>query len=192
MGKLEGDARRRRRLGHVQQAALVAIALPGILAVSVVAGSIMDVIKSASGNRRRFQYYSDNVLTKLAAEGYIRFEERRGKRYARITPEGLRYLALRGHTLAQQVRTKKRWDRRWRVIIFDIPEKRKTTRDALRSMMRGFQFYLLQGSVWVYPYDCEDEIALAKAELKLGANVIYMIVEKMEQDQHLKEHFGLR
>jgi DNA-binding transcriptional regulator PaaX len=132
------------------------------------------------------------VLTELAKAGYIKFEEKRGKKYARLTEHGSRTLALRGVLLGQQIKKRKRWDKRWRVVIFDIPEKRRQTRDDLRSMMRHFGFYKLQDSVWIYPYDCEDVIALAKAELKLGASVLYMIVEKLENDRRLREEFLLR
>ena len=50
----------------------------------------------------------------------------------------------------------------------------------------------LQDSVWVFPYDCEDFIALLKAELKIGAAVLYMVVEHIENDKHLRSHFGLK
>ena len=86
---------------------------------------------------------------------------------------------------------KKKWDRRWRVVIFDIPERRKSVRDRLRRFMDTYGFVRLQDSVWVYPHDCEDLIALAKAEFRIGYDVLYMIVERIERDGHLREHFGL-
>lgn len=49
----------------------------------------------------------------------------------------------------------------------------------------------LQDSVWIYPYDCEDLVALMKADLRIGADVLYMIVERLERDKYLRRHFGL-
>ena len=43
----------------------------------------------------------------------------------------------------------------------------------------------------MYPYDCEDLIALAKAEFRIGADVLYMVVERLERDNRLREHFSL-
>ena len=57
--------------------------------------------------------------------------------------------------------------------------------------MKSFGFFRLQDSVWVYPYDCEDIIGLLKVDLHLGGSVIYLVVEKMENDKHLKKTFGL-
>lgn len=86
---------------------------------------------------------------------------------------------------------KRRWDKRWRVIIFDIPERRRKVRDRLRNTMRELGFVRLQDSVWVYPYDCEDMMTLMKADFKLGAAVLYMVVEHIENDKHLRAQFTL-
>ncbi len=53
-------------------------------------------------------------------------------------------------------------------------------------------FVRLQDSVWVFPYDCEDFISLVKAELKIGSAILYMVVEHIENDTHLRAHFGLK
>ncbi|MDP2946332.1 MAG: hypothetical protein Q8N61_02675, partial [bacterium] len=52
----------------------------------------------------------------------------------------------------------KNWDGKWRLIIFDIPEKFQRERRALRIKLDELGFYPLQKSVWLYPYDCRDEI----------------------------------
>lgn len=75
--------------------------------------------------------------------------------------------------------------------MFDIPQRRRGTRDRLRRMMRDFGFLRIQDSVWLSPYDCEELIALAKAELRLGKDVLYAIVEEIENDRWIKKYFNL-
>lgn len=191
MGQLEKAARMQRRIGYVQYAILSAIAITGILAVGMLAPNVLQLLGKMPGNKYRFKNQSQNVLTRLARQGYIIFEERGDTRYARITDAGKRILILNGATLAQRAKKGKRWDKRWRVVIFDIPERRRQTRDTLRAMMKSFGFVRLQDSAWIYPYDCEDVVALLKAELKTGAAVLYIIVEKLENDQRFREHFDL-
>ena len=58
--------------------------------------------------------------------------------------------------------------------------------------MQEIGFARLQDSVWVFPYDCENFITLLKAELKIGSAVLYMIVEHIENDKHLRAQFGLK
>ncbi len=192
MGTLETAAKKQRRMSAVQQAILATVAVSGLLAVAMVAGNTIQLLRKIPRFKKQFRYRSDKILTRLAQDKFITFEERRGKRYVRITSEGSRQLMLRGNELIRLATKPKRWDKRWRVVIFDIPEYRRSIRDSLRTTMRRFGFYRLQDSVWVYPYDCEDVVALLKTDLRAGASVLYMIVEKMENDRHLKEHFLLR
>lgn len=192
MWKLETEARKQRRMGNIQRTILTTIALSGIIAVGLIAPNTLQLLGKIPKFKRQFIYRSNNILTQLARDGYIVFEERTGKKYARITEAGTRALWVRGNTLLEQSMRPRRWDKRWRVVIFDIPEKKRATRNALRTMMQRFGFYRLQDSVWIYPHDCEDVIALMKTELRTGASVLYMIVEKLENDRRLKEEFLLR
>ncbi|MDO8624117.1 MAG: CRISPR-associated endonuclease Cas2 [bacterium] len=191
MGMVEKEARNLRRWGTFQKSMLAAVAIGGIVLVAATAPNAIQLLRYFPGYKKgaRFNYQAKSALGRLATKGLIVFVEERGKRYARITEKGTRMLQMeiqRGGTTK-----KRRWDRRWRVVIFDIPERRKSVRSRLRRFMDEYGFVRLQDSVWVYPYDCEDLIALAKTEFRLGADVLYMVVERLERDKHLREHFSL-
>lgn len=51
-----------------------------------------------------------------------------------------------------------KWDAKWRFVFFDIPEKRRSFRDVLRSKLKSLGFFQFQKSVWVYPFECEGEV----------------------------------
>jgi CRISPR-associated endonuclease Cas2 len=191
MGELEKEARRERRVGYIQQSILMAIALTGFLAVVAVAPNVIQVLGGVSRKRSaRFRHQIKTALSRLAYTGHITFQKQNGKRYARITEKGKRALELE-RMRARRGKKPGRWDKRYRVIVFDIPERIKNKRNQLRQELMEFGFYCLQDSVWVYPYDCEDLTTLIKAELELGGSVIYMIVEKIENDKYIREHFKL-
>ena len=108
----------------------------------------------------------------------------------RLTAKGeqvLRRLELHDFKL----RKPKRWDRKWRILIFDIPERRKGLRQKIRYTLKAIGFVRLQDSVWAYPYDCEDLVTLLKADFKVGKDLLYLIVDSLEYDKPLKEYFGL-
>jgi len=48
---------------------------------------------------------------------------------------------------------KQKWDRKWRLVIFDIAEVSRKTRDLLRFKLKELGFGMLQESVWITPYD---------------------------------------
>jgi len=191
MGFVEKEARRVRRLRTFQKAMLIAV-LAGVMVVIGAVPDATQILKYFRGYKKgaRFNYQAKNALGRLAKSGLVIFEERDGKRYARVTEAGERMLEL--ESLREKSAQKpKRWDGRWRVVLFDIPERRRGVRNRLRLFMQEFGFVRLQDSVWVYPYDCEDLIALAKANFRIGFDVLYMIAEQLEGDKYLREHFGL-
>ena len=153
--------------------------------------NILKLLENKKRNPYRFKHQVNDTLMRLANKGFVVFIRENGRKLVRITPAGRRVLALEEQKTTLQLQKKKRWDKRWRVVIFDIPEYRRGTRDKLRLTMRTAGFYRLQDSVWIYPYDCEDFMALVKADLQIGNAVLYMVVEKIENDSKVKTHFML-
>src|SRR3989344_2885515 len=191
MGVIEQKAKRERQWGTFQQALLAAVAVGGVVCVAATIPNVAQLLRFFPGYKKGagFNYQAKTALGRLAAKGLVMFVEKDRKHYARITEKG--ELILQMETERTVIAKKKKWDRRWRVVIFDIPERRKSVRASLRRFMNEYGFVRLQDSVWIYPYDCEDLIALAKANFRVGADVLYMIVERLEHDKHLREHFKL-
>jgi CRISPR-associated endonuclease Cas2 len=135
----------------------------------------------------------DNIQTaakRLASKGLIRFERQNGITFLALTQKGAAYMDY-VYAIDFKLRKPARWDKKWRLVIFDIPEKRKRLRDVLRATLHRIGFIRLQDSVWVYPYDCEELITLLKTEFKVGKDVLYMIVDKIENDKTIKTQFKL-
>ena len=93
---------------------------------------------------------------------------------------------------SRELNKKKKWDGKWRVIIFDIPENRRFDRDNIRQALVSIGFMRLQDSVWIYPFNCEDLINLLKTDTESEGDVIYMIVDMVENDEEIKKYFGLK
>ncbi len=84
-----------------------------------------------------------------------------------------------------------KWDGKWRIVVFDIPERIKGGRNALREKLKELGFYELQKSVWIFPYDCKDEIDFIIEFFDLRRYVRYGILESIDNDLHLQEIFDL-
>lgn len=83
------------------------------------------------------------------------------------------------------------WDRKWRLLVFDIPEKIKTGRNALREKIKEIGFYELQKSVWVFPYECKNEVDFITEFFNLRKYVRFGILESIDNELHLKKIFNL-
>ncbi|OHA91860.1 MAG: hypothetical protein A2665_01815 [Candidatus Zambryskibacteria bacterium RIFCSPHIGHO2_01_FULL_46_30] len=195
MGKIETEIKKRVRKKNLQKILLSSVAVAGVLGIAVLAPNILQVL-SQLGLVERGQYARNSNLSRsmkrLLKNQSLKFQNASsGKKYLTITEEGRRQLNIleaRNFNLKQP----KRWDRKWRVIIFDIGEKQKRTRDQLRITLNRIGFVKLQKSVWVYPYDCEDFIMLLKANFELGRNLLYLVVDEIENDEWLKKIFGFK
>lgn len=187
---MEKDVKRKRRKDYIQHAVLSTIAISGMLVVAAVAPNALQLLGKLANNRR-FPYQTRSVMTRLAAKGLVRFVVRNGTKHVELTSEGRRAVDQRVRMAELHARKPRRWDKRWRAIMFDIPERRKTDRERLRRIMVEAGFECLQDSIWVYPHDCEDLVALLKLEMHFGNHVRYAILEKLENDAALREKFKL-
>ncbi|PJE69272.1 hypothetical protein COU96_00645 [Candidatus Shapirobacteria bacterium CG10_big_fil_rev_8_21_14_0_10_38_14] len=86
---------------------------------------------------------------------------------------------------------KKDWDGKWRILTFDVPEKVRWGRDALRDKIKKLGFYELQKSVFVYPYNCKDEIDFIIEFFNIRKYVRFGILETIDNEKHLKEIFKI-
>ena len=183
---MEKEIARKNRRKNTRKIILQTVSAVGIIGVSLVApGVIVAMKKLGILPKNREGEMIKASRKRLVNSGYLKYQN--GK--LTITEKGKRYLMK--ETIYEKLKDKKKWDGKWRVLIFDIPERKKTMREYIRHTLISIGFMRLQDSVWVYPYDCEDLITLLKADLKIGKDVLYMIVEALEYDKPIRSYFGL-
>ena len=85
----------------------------------------------------------------------------------------------------------RRWDGKWRVVAFDIPESRKKARDALVQKMKDLGLVQFQKSLWLCPYECRNEIDFVAEVFEVGKYVHYLVAAEMTNDSLLRQRFGL-
>lgn len=190
MGKLEETSRKRKKKKDIQHAVLATIAVTGFVAFAAIAGNAIQLLDYLPNEKYNLRYRAKTAAGRLVAKKYAVWIERDGKKYLRITHAGQKAFTFEQAKVSLK-NQKKKWDGRWRMVVFDIPERRRTARLRLRRIMGEIGFVRLQDSVWVYPYDCEDFVALLKAELRIGKDVLYAIADTIEHDKNLRLHFKL-
>lgn len=85
----------------------------------------------------------------------------------------------------------KRWDKKWRVIIFDIPIQLNKVRDTFRERLKQLGLVMLQKSVFVSPYSCFDEVEFLRQLYGIPDTILYILAEKVEGEERLRERFDL-
>lgn len=187
MGEIEKKYKKIRKRKDLQRIILDVVSSVGVLSVALMAPKALGVLEKMGFLPTKRQKDSIRVARNaLVRKGFLRYEG--NKLY--LTNDGKRRLYLLKKTIDVFSRPHK-WDHRWRVLIFDIPEERRSVREKIRRTLSAIGFVRLQDSVWVYPYDCEDFVILLKADFKIGKDLLYMIVDVLEYDISLRKHFEL-
>ena len=188
MGNLEKKIKQKIRRTRINSAIIAALSIAGILAVGFIAPNVIGAMgKMGLINPHQKRQGIKKSLTRLIEGGYVAMEG--GK--VLLTPRGETYAALLKEG-GFAVRKPRRWDGKWRIIIFDIPEKKKYKREQIRNMLTALGCTHLQDSVWVYPYDLEDIVTVLKTDLRIGRGLLYIIADTIENDASLRAHFGLQ
>ncbi len=145
-----------------------------------------DIMKKVHGTYwAEKEWEAIRALRRLESSGHIKKKD--NKIY--LTKKG--YLEI----LKYQIQRKHlKWDGKWRIVIFDIPEEKRNYRNFLRNILRWFGFRELQKSVWVFPYDIRGKIKeLFKIQgLKIEDDVRFLTVDEIDQDDDLRSEFGLK
>lgn len=110
------------------------------------------------------------------------------KNYLELTPKGIDRIKCYFIKKAK-IERKKRWDGKWRVVIFDIREDKRTKRDCIRKWLKNLGIIELQKSVYVYPFDFKKELDLMVGLLILFRGVKYMVCDIIEGEEVLINHF---
>lgn len=175
---------------YAERIVLRTLASAGLLTVAVLAPNAIGALKKIDPHWEEKidpRLRVSHALYRLKKKGLLKGSEKgfvlteKGENMVRELEEG-------------RVRIKRpfRWDGRWRIVIFDVAEKKRGLRDRLRLLLQEAGFIRLQNSVWVHPYDCEEVVALIKSSQRLGGEVQYIVADVIEKDERLRAHFNLR
>jgi DNA-binding transcriptional regulator PaaX len=192
MSELEKELNKERKNTNIRKIILGSIATAGLLSVALVAPNAVQILKSFGIDKKlkKFKNDTNRSLSKLLSEGLVVFIEKDGKKYLKLTEKGkLKIICLEKNNF--KFKKPQKWDKKWRIVIFDIPQSRKNQREKLRLTLKQIGFAKLQHSVWIYPYDCEELITLLKLDFKIGKEILYIIAEKIENDKIFKTFFEL-
>jgi len=172
---------------------LAVIGLTGLMTIAVVAPNTLQALDIFyKNNKRKYnkQFYVKRSINRLKINGFIEFVKKNDKTFVHLTEKGKQKL-LKYQLGDLKIKRPKRWDRKWRIIAFDIKEFRRNARWSLRRELANLGFIRLQNSVWVYPYECEEIIIMLKSYLKIGKDILYITAESIENDKWLKKEFRL-
>lgn len=186
--------KKRKRRVPVQRILLHVIALAGVLtAAAVVPNALAELRKldPAYVKQKNLRRRIKETLWRMERNKLVTLPDRGTMGRVLLLPKGE---ALIERIQAQEYIIPKPllWDGKWRMVMFDVPEARKSIRNQLRLLLQSAGLLRLHDSVWVHPYPCDELVTLIKAHLKnTRGEVHYVVSELVGSDRFLREKFKL-
>jgi DNA-binding transcriptional regulator PaaX len=130
-------------------------------------------------------------IQKLYESKLVDIKQEKDGSWKMVLTENGKKKALQYNLEKLSITTPGKWDKKWRMVLFDIPEGKRSGRDALRIWLKKLKFHQLQASVFVHPYDCRDEYEFLVEMYGMRAYVRYAILETIDNEKHLRKIFRL-
>jgi DNA-binding transcriptional regulator PaaX len=167
------------------------LAIGGVLALAIVAPNLVGAF-----GRSAYKKYKFDGKKYRKSINYLK-----QKRFVEVTKDGkIDYLKLtksgKAHAFQYYVdslfiKEPERWDGLWRIVISDIPNIRKFTRDTFRKKIQSLGFYQLQKSVVVYPYDCQKEVEFLIEIYNIKPYVCFIVAKSIDRQEEILKYFKL-
>lgn len=157
--------------------------------VPVIAKAILDE-KSDKDWKKYNHWYLQRNLKRLKKQKMVDFDIEGDKMVVKLSKRGKERI-LKYSLEEMEIKRPRVWDRKWRLIIYDIPIKKKTASDDLNQMLKNLGMYRLQKSVFLCPFPCEEEIEFLREFLGISEYVWMLTVTHFENDKVFREYFGI-
>lgn len=122
--------------------------------------------------KRRFA----QLVCRLRNSGYLKTLRIKGKSATILTPKGMEKLFK---VKLKMINKKQRADKKWQMVLFDIPEEKRKHRDYFRKTLQYLGYKKLQKSIWVCPYDVLKETENLIKRYKLESYVELLLVKRV-------------
>lgn len=179
--------------GEIAKIILKGLVSGGFIVAVVAMPGLANVLTLFNPKNNRERERVKRAVYALKKQRFIKIYEKNGKEIIEITERGRK--KVKEYSFEDlTIKKPKYWDKKWRVIIFDIPSGTKSkekARKLLRLKLNDLGFIQYQKSVFICPYECRDEIDFIKKRLFIGNCVKYMLVNNIDDEYKLKKHFNL-
>jgi DNA-binding transcriptional regulator PaaX len=171
---------------------LVLLSVGTFLSLAVLMPGIVPVFASLLGPWKKIgKKKLKKKIFELKKRKLVSFSETLdGQITINLTERGKAF-ALKYKIEEMKIQKPRKWDEKWRVVIFDIPEKKKKNRELFREKLKELGFHQLQKSVFIYPFPCREEIEFLRQNWGIAPFVLFLETDTIEEEGRLEEKFSL-
>lgn len=90
-----------------------------------------------------------------------------------------------------KIASQKTWDKKWRLVMFDVPEKKVQARRAINFALKRLGFAQYQKSIFITPFPCEKEIDFVGECFRIRKHLRIVTAYEVEGSAALRKAFNI-
>lgn len=161
-----------------------------ISAASVAAPNTVQLVEYFDPKSRSERKRLWDAIKYLEQKNRIILEDVHGKSYVQLTSHG-RVALDEDKVWDLQVAIPRRWDKKWRLVMFDFPAQHEKARHSFRIKLEDLGFKLYQRSVFIYPYECHQEVHTVAQWFGVDEHVRYIVATEIHDMRRFAKEFDL-
>ena len=168
------------------------LAIGGLVAASFALPGLPQIFRLLGINNAKDRYRAKRAIEALENKKLIGIYEKDEEQIVKITENGEKRV-LKYKLDEMKIERPKKWDKCWRIVSFDIPEKYKRGRDALTMQLKEMELYPLQKSVFICPFECKDAIDFVGEVFNIRKFIHYFTAKEIDanDEEYLKKYYNL-
>ncbi len=175
----------------ISKCILKMIGVAGLITIAVMAPNALQILKLFDTDKKRYKPHSIyKAFKRLETQKLVEIKEINDRVVISITEKGKKRL-LKYDIDDMEIKRPKKWDQKWRIIAFDVPEKQKNAREALRHKLVDLDFYPLQKSLFVYPFPCQNEIDFIAEIFQIQNCIVFLETNKINNEDKIRKYFKI-
>ncbi len=178
------------RRGELARDILRLVAAGVVVGAGVMAPNTLQLLQYFTPRSPKERAKIMRMIRYLESRDCIQLEHQNGREYIHLTKQGRKQFdenAIR----ELQIPEPRRWDRRWRLVMFDLPIRHEKVRQAFRLKLEDFGFRLYQRSVFIYPHECMEEVNAVAEWFGVREHVRYIVAEHINDMRKYAVEFDL-
>lgn len=175
---------------------LALLGMGSFLVLSVAVPSLPALVKpilnekSNKDWKRYNQWYLQRTLKRLKKQKMIDFDIEEEEMVVKLSNRGKQKI-LKYSLEEMEIKRPRVWDRKWRLIIYDVPNQKRRAADDFNRMLSDLGMYRMQRSVFICPFPCEEEVEFLREFLGISEYVWMLTVTHFENDKVFRDYFGI-
>jgi DNA-binding transcriptional regulator PaaX len=169
---------------------LISVGVVVVTSVCVAPGLAI-ICKELNAKNAKERYRVKQALKQMESQGFLIRQIKNGKEVLVVTEKGKQKVwSVLPEDL--KIQPARKWDGKWRVAMFDIPEYKSRVRKEVSFKIKDIGMQAIQDSVFVSPFPCKREIDDISEHYDVKKFFIYFEADLIELEQDLLNTFNLK